>query len=70
MEQLKIFGMEQLENVRQVPYIILADGGFGLSDYLTMPFLVPTTTTIERSYNAIRLSLFNIYLAKISAYQK
>lgn len=46
----------QLTNVGQVPYVILADGGFGLSDYILTPFPVPSTNSIDRSNFNIHLS--------------
>jgi hypothetical protein len=47
---------EQLANVGEVPYVILADGGFGLSDYVLTPFPVPTTNTPERANFNTQLS--------------
>jgi len=49
---------EQLGTVGQVPYVILADGGFGLSEYLLTPFPVPTTNTPQRAYYNTRLSRY------------
>ena len=48
----------QLDNVGEVPYVILADGGFGLSDYVLTPFPTPTTNTPERANFNTHLSRF------------
>jgi hypothetical protein len=42
----------------EVSYVILADGGFGLSDYVLNPFPTPTTNTPERANFNTHLSRF------------
>lgn len=49
---------QRLDPVGEVPYVILGDGGFALSDYLLTPFPVPSTNTEERSYFNLRLSRY------------
>lgn len=54
----EIPGPAQLNNVGEVPYVILADGGFGLSDYVLTPFPAPTTNTADRATFNTHLSRF------------
>ena len=49
---------EQLGNVGEVPYMILADDRFGLSDYILTPFPELSTDSIERTN-------FNTHLSKL-----
>lgn len=46
----------QLDNIGEVPYVILADGGFGLNDYVLTPFPRPSTNTEARSNFNTQLS--------------
>lgn len=60
---------QQLGNVGEVPYVILADGGFGLSEYVLTPFPVPTTTTREKANFNTHLSRLTIlYLTFLFSY--
>lgn len=47
---------QQLGNVGRVPFVVLADGGFGLSEYVMIPFQQRAADTpAKRRYNT-RLS--------------
>jgi hypothetical protein len=52
----EIPALQQLGHAGRVPYVILGDGGFGLSEYIMTPFPVRTTNTPARTTYNTRLS--------------
>jgi hypothetical protein len=49
---------QALGNIGLVPYVILADGGFGLKEYMMTPFTVRATDTPEKVIYNTRLSRY------------
>jgi hypothetical protein len=59
---------EELGEVGRVPFVILADGGFGIRNYMMTPFTARTANTPERVLYNTRLSRLVIVVEFIHAY--